>query len=73
MAKRNIGDSAGWLRHVAAGGSRTTLCSGLATLEDIVVDRLGTLYVSEEGSGMILRLTPSREMALPLILASETQ
>jgi alkaline phosphatase len=58
VAEENIGDDAGRLSRVEADGSHSPLCSGFFSIEDVALDQAGRLYVSEDGSGTIVRITP---------------
>jgi sugar lactone lactonase YvrE len=51
-------NDAGRLRQVAADGSHTLLCDGFFSIEDVAVDGAGQLYISEDGSGSIILITP---------------
>jgi alkaline phosphatase len=59
VAEENIGDDAGRLSRVEADGSHSPLCSGFFSIEDVALDQAGRLYVSEDGSGTVIRITPA--------------
>jgi len=58
-----IGNRAGRLSRVGPDGQRTTVCSGFRVIEDVTVDPQGNLYVSEDGSGSVLRISPTHSSA----------
>ena len=64
--------STGRISQIAADGTVTHLCSGFGSIEDVVVDEQGVLYVSEDSSGSIIAITPpwkaGQVVYLPVIL-----
>jgi uncharacterized repeat protein (TIGR01451 family) len=58
VAEEGSGGDGGRLSLVRADGSVTTLCSGFLTIEDVLLDPAGRLYVSEDGSGSIISIEP---------------
>jgi hypothetical protein len=54
VAEEDTGDGRGRLSRVEAGGSHVPFCSGFYTVEDVILDEAGRLYVSEDGSGSII-------------------
>jgi hypothetical protein len=76
VAEEDIGSNEGRLSRIDAGGARTTLCSGFATIEDVAAAQDGSFFVSEDTMNRIILLkksTPSHDPAeeaiwLPIIL-----
>ncbi|MCB0209162.1 MAG: hypothetical protein KDJ52_07525 [Anaerolineae bacterium] len=67
----------GRLSRIDASGNRTDFCTGFSTLEDIVVDENGWLYVIEDLNGIVIQIRSAAEpepevdeyfIWLPLIL-----
>jgi hypothetical protein len=54
VAEEDTGDGRGRVSRFEAGGSHVPFCSGFYTIEDVVLDRAGRMYVSEDGSGSII-------------------
>jgi sugar lactone lactonase YvrE len=67
VAEEDIGGGAGRLSRIASDGSRLTMCTGFLSIEDVAVFQ-GALYVSEDGSGLIIQIKPTRQVWLPLVL-----
>jgi sugar lactone lactonase YvrE len=69
VAEENEG-SRGRLSRVEQDGRRTTVCEGFFGIEDVTVDAEGTLYVSEDGSGYVIRIAVPEDLdvsaSLPL-------
>jgi alkaline phosphatase len=59
VAEEDTGGGVGRLSRVEADGSHTTLCTGFSSIEDVLVNQDGALYVSEDGTGSIIRIEPS--------------
>lgn len=64
----NVG---GRLSQVAANGALAVICTGWGSIEDVIMDDQGRLYVSEDvgGNGRIIRLenSPQWQIFLPVI------
>lgn len=65
----------GRLSQVDAAGNRTDLCTGFSTVDDVVIDDNGWLYVSEDLNGTVIQIrsetgsAPDNEFVwLPIIL-----
>ena len=54
VVEEDTGDGRGRLSRVEADGSHAPFCSGFYSIEDVVLDKAGRLYVSEDGSGSII-------------------
>lgn len=62
VAEEDINDSEeGRLSRIDSAGNRTTLCTGFHTVEDVVIDGNGWLYVSEDANGLVIVLKPESE------------
>jgi sugar lactone lactonase YvrE len=70
VAEESVGRDGGRLSKVEANGSHMPLCTGFKDIEDVVVDKAGRLFVSEDGSGSIILVqkTPMQPVDLPLLL-----
>ncbi len=58
-----IGQRAGRLSRVGPEGQHTVVCSGFRGIEDVTVDPQGNLYVSEDGSGSVIRIYSTHSSA----------
>jgi alkaline phosphatase len=71
VAQENIGGGPGLLSRVEANGSHTPFCTGFYSIEDVIQDDDGWLYVSEDGSDSIIVIEadpPERSAAQAIIL-----
>jgi hypothetical protein len=71
VAEEDLGGGSGRLSRVEADGTHRPLCTGFYTLEDVILDGRGNLYVSEEGgaTGGIVRIeVPRRTVYLPAVM-----
>jgi alkaline phosphatase len=62
---------AGMLSRVEANGSHMPFCTGFSSIEDVIQDEDGRLYVSEDGSGSVILIqaaSPQRSPAHAIIL-----
>ena len=48
----------GRLSQVDAAGNPSPFCTGFGTLEDVIQDQAGRIYVSEDSSGLVILLEP---------------
>ena len=60
VAEEDIGGGQGRLSVAGPDGQHTALCTGFGTIEDVAIDAQGRLYVSEDQTGLIVRITPAR-------------
>jgi DNA-binding beta-propeller fold protein YncE len=70
VVEEDLGTGQGRISVLDAAGQHTPFCTGFSTIEDVVVDDQGTLYVSEDGSGAVIaveRERPAWSAYLPLI------
>jgi DNA-binding beta-propeller fold protein YncE len=69
VVEEDVGDGGGRVSRIDAGGNHAPFCTGFQTIEDVVVDRDGRIYVSEDGSGSIIRIEPAPQwrICLPLV------
>jgi len=68
VAEEDTGGGAGRLSRVQADGNHEPFCTGFLNVEDVVLDGLGSLYVSEDTSGMIIHIKRPHSIMLPLVL-----
>jgi alkaline phosphatase len=71
VAEENTGGGAGLLSRVEADGSHTPFCTGFYSIEDVIQDEDGRLYVSEDGSDSVIVIEaapPERSSAQAIIL-----
>lgn len=62
VAEEDISDDdsgVGRLSRIDAAGHRTDFCTGFSTVEDVVLDENGWLYVSEDGNGTVIQIRPA--------------
>lgn len=59
VAEEEDGDGTGRLSQVEANGDHAPFCTGFLSIEDVALDAQGRLYVSEDGSGSIIRIEPT--------------
>jgi len=73
VAEEDLGGGSGRLSRVGPDGTHSPLCTGFHTIEDVVLDARGNLYVSEGGSGGgIVRIeVPRRNVYLPVVMRQE--
>jgi uncharacterized repeat protein (TIGR01451 family) len=63
VAEEGDGDGTGRLSQVQANGDHAPFCTGFLSIEDVVLDAQGRLYVSEDGSGSIIRIEPALSLS----------
>jgi alkaline phosphatase len=71
VAEEDTGSGAGVLSRVEANGSHMPFCTGFYSIEDVIQDEDGRLYVSEDGSGSVILIQtapPQRSPAHAIIL-----
>jgi hypothetical protein len=54
VAEEDLGTGQGRISRVEADGQHAPFCTGFLSIEDVVLDGDGTLYVSEDGSGTVI-------------------
>jgi hypothetical protein len=57
VAEESIGGGEGRLSRVNAAGNPTDFCTGFEELEDVTVDQEGDIYVAEDPTGLIIRIS----------------
>ena len=67
VAEEDTGSGTGRLSRVESNGAHAPFCVGFERIEDVVVGPSGRLYVSEDSSGMIIRIEPVRDLFLPAL------
>lgn len=69
VAEENIGNDEGRVSRVLADGSHAPFCSGFFSIEDVLEAPDGSLYVSEDTSGLVIRIQapPTYDLYLPLV------
>jgi hypothetical protein len=60
VAEEDVGDGQGRLSVVGADGLHQPLCTGFMSLEDVALDAGGNLYLSEDKSGLIIRIAAAQ-------------
>lgn len=71
VAEEDTGSGMGRLSRVEANGSHMPFCTGFYSIEDVIQDEAGRLYVSEDGSGSVILIQappPQRSQAHAIIL-----
>jgi alkaline phosphatase len=71
VAEEDTGSGMGRLSRVEANGSHMPFCTGFYSIEDVIQDEAGRLYVSEDGSGSVILIQttpPQRSQARAIIL-----
>lgn len=63
VAEEGDGDGTGRLSQVQANGDHAPFCTGFLSIEDVVLDAQGRLYVSEDGSGSVIRIEPALSLS----------
>jgi sugar lactone lactonase YvrE len=61
VAEEDLGSGNGRLTKVDAAGATNTFATGFFNIEDVIVDQMGRIFVSEDTSGMIIRIAPNPE------------
>lgn len=56
VVEEDTGSGGGRLSSVAADGSSSMLCTGFLQIEDVALDAAGNLYISEDSSGLVIRI-----------------
>ncbi len=57
VAEEDSGDGSGRLRKVLSDGSHSPFCTDFETIEDVIVDEAGQIYVSEDSTGLVIRIS----------------
>jgi alkaline phosphatase len=71
VVEEDSGDGSGKLSRVEANGTHLPVCTGFQSIEDVLVDQQGRLFVSEDGRGRIILIEaapPARTPAQAIIL-----
>jgi len=71
VIQEDTGSGDGMLSRVEANGSHTPLCTGFYTIEDVIQGDDDRLYVSEDGTGLVIVIEgepPSRSSAQSIML-----
>jgi sugar lactone lactonase YvrE len=69
VVEKDTGGGVGRLSRVEADGSYAHLCTGFYSIEDVVMDEGGRLFVSEGGSGWIIAIAKwAYQTYLPIVL-----
>ncbi|MCB8962750.1 MAG: hypothetical protein H6651_20720 [Ardenticatenales bacterium] len=70
LVEEDRGSGDGYLHQVDAAGAATQFCAGFLTIEDVLVAPDGNIYVSEDGSGYVIRLTRQldHQLYVPLVI-----
>jgi sugar lactone lactonase YvrE len=75
VAEEDAESGSGQISVVRFDGSHNTLCSSFHDIEDIVLDSAGNLYVSEDTSGLVIKIarTPSHRWFMPAVAGENAQ
>ncbi|MBN1872937.1 MAG: right-handed parallel beta-helix repeat-containing protein [Anaerolineae bacterium] len=70
VTEEGTGSGDGKLSRIDANGSATTICNGFYGVEDVISDKYGRLYVSDDGRGVIIKIEGTHfiKTYLPLVL-----
>jgi len=73
VAEEDVGNDVGRLSQVQADGTISSFCTGFYAIEDVVLDKNGWLYVSEDTTNLIILIKPTtnpqnQNVWLPIIL-----
>jgi hypothetical protein len=71
VAEEDVGGGTGRLSQVMSDGSQVPLCAGFFSIEDVAVDERGWLYISEDASGLVIRLEPGARYDLAVAPAAQ--
>ena len=67
-----FGGSEGKLSRVGSDGTKMTFCTGFGEIEDVAVDQDGSIYISEDSTGLIILIKATtivtQNVWLPIIL-----
>jgi glucose/arabinose dehydrogenase len=69
VAEEGLGSGGGRISEVLPDGSHNTVCTGFYSIEDVVVDGVGNLYVSEDTTGFVVKIVriPSHRWFIPAV------
>ena len=65
VAEEDTGDGRGRVSSIDSLGRSTVVAEGFMNIEDVAVDEIGRIFVSEDTTGMIIVLVPSGTPAAP--------
>ena len=68
VAEEDLGGMTGRLSQVNADGSHSPFCTGFETLEDVIVDSEGVIYVSEDSTGLVIAIKKGPIVWLPYVI-----
>ncbi|MBN1755562.1 T9SS type A sorting domain-containing protein [bacterium] len=64
VAEEDLGDGHGRLSEVNESGSHSTFATGFLSIEDVLVDDLNRIFVTEDGSGSIIMIIDTTSIAI---------
>ena len=67
-AEEDIGGGQGRLSRILPHGSHAPFCTGFYGIEDVIVDATGRFYVSEDSTGLVIRIAPQTPQAVILFI-----
>ena len=70
LVEEDRGNGDGYLHQVDAAGQVTEFCHGFLSIEDVLIAPDGNFYVSEDGSGYVIRLSRhlDHQLYVPLVV-----
>jgi alkaline phosphatase len=68
VAEEDTGGGAGRISRVEADGSHSPFCTGFYSIEDVITDATGRLYVSEDATGLIIVIEPQTPHGIILFI-----
>lgn len=66
VAEEDLGEGQGRISLVDAAGGHTPFCTGFGSIEDVLVDSEGTLYVTEDQNGTLIAIEREPEEPDPV-------
>ncbi|MBN2542461.1 T9SS type A sorting domain-containing protein [bacterium] len=64
VAEEDLGDADGRLSSVNSSGTASTFATGLYRIEDVLVDPEGRIFITEDATGMIIRIEDTTSIGI---------